>query len=70
VSAFFGAEKAGLRPDLHYLSLHLPDLLHVLVHLLLAFFYYLILLFQSFQQILSEYLEFEFLFGLNDFKNK
>jgi hypothetical protein len=44
--------------------------LHVLIHLPLALLNHLILLLQSFQQILSKYLELKVLFSLNNFKDK
>jgi hypothetical protein len=68
--AVLGAEEPRLRLDLNDLILHLLNVLHILIHLPLALLYHLILLLQSFQQILSEYLELKVLFGLNNFKDK
>jgi hypothetical protein len=44
--------------------------LHVLIHLSLALLYHLILLLQSFKQILSKDFELKVLFGLDNFKNE
>ena len=68
--AVLGAEEPRLRLDLDDLVLHLLYVLHVLVNFPLALLYHLILLLQSFQQILSEYLELKVLFSLNNFKDK
>jgi hypothetical protein len=64
------AEEPRLRLDLNDLILHLLDVLHILIHLPLALLYHLILLLQSFQQILSKYLELKVLFSLNNFEDK
>jgi hypothetical protein len=68
--AVLGAEQPRLRLDLNDLILHLLNVLHVLIHLSLALLYHLILLLQSFQQILSKYLKLKVLFSLNNFKDK
>jgi hypothetical protein len=68
--AVLGAEEPSLRLDLHDLVLHLLNVLHVLIHLSLALLYHLILLLQSFKQILSKDFELKVLFGLDNFKNE
>jgi hypothetical protein len=66
-STVFIVEMSRLCLDFFDLTLHIPDVLHVLLYPHLALLDFLVLLFEGFKQIPPKHPEFKTLLALHDF---